>query len=159
MIKNKQIRLAAIRKIIAENRLSSQEELLHILASKEIILTQATLSRYLKQLKVVKMPDAAGNYVYRLSGGMSTRTKFLQKEQRHIPSSGFLSIEFSNRLAVIKTLPGYASSIASIIDQNVKTEIMGTIAGDDTILLIPRDGFPEQQIIDSLSTYFPNIYS
>ena len=149
---DKQIRLAAIREIITDRRLSSQEELLQILEGKGIVLTQATLSRYLKQLRAVKMPDVSGNYVYTVKDNHAE-----EKEQQSALSSGFLSIEFSNRLAVIKTLPGYASSIAYVIDRNASAGIMGTIAGDDTILVIPREGFSERQIINSLSKYFPNI--
>lgn len=150
------MRLAVIREVITRNRISSQEELLQSLTNKGLNLTQATLSRDLKQMKVAKMPDALGNYIYvlpeRVYGGFDE-----DRQPDVIPSSGFLSIEFSNNLAVVKTLPGYAGSIAYVIDQNIKTEILGTIAGDDTILLIPREGFTNRQVMDALAVYFPNI--
>ncbi len=159
-MKNKQLRWAIIREAITKNRISSQEELLQILASKGLTLTQATLSRDLKQMKVAKVPNSLGNYTYVLSDGMNRVNPEVEAtwQENLTPASGFLSIEFSNNLAVIKTLPGYANSIAYIIDQNVKMEILGTIAGDDTILLIPREGFSRKQIMDALLEYIPNLH-
>ena len=63
------------------------------------------------------------------------------------------NIEFSGNLAVIKTRPGYAMGIASDIDTHAPKEILGTIAGDDTILVIPREGFSRQNIVDALAHF------
>jgi transcriptional regulator of arginine metabolism len=158
-MKGKQTRWAVIREVIAKNKISSQEEFLQILADRGLILTQATLSRDLKQLKVAKVPDASGIYIYALPAGMTMNNvdADANRQDGSAPASGFLSVEFADNLAVIKTLPGYANSIAYLIDQSIKMEIMGTIAGDDTILLIPREGFSRSQIMNALSNYIPNL--
>ena len=74
-----------------------------------------------------------------------------------LQTSGFLSINFSGNIGVIKTRPGYASSIAYNIDNAAITDILGTIAGDDTILIVIKQGVEEETIIDELSTIIPNI--
>jgi len=127
-------RLVAIRNIIKENALESQEELLNILKSKGFDVTQATLSRDMKLLKISKIPDIVGNYIYTLP---------LPREAA--------TIEFSGQLAVVKTRPGFASAIASDIDARAQQEIIGTIAGDDTILVVPREGVARKEVIDVLS--------
>ena len=71
--------------------------------------------------------------------------------------SGFISIEFSANLAVIKTRPGYASSLAYDIDNRDFEEILGTIAGDDTILLVIREGATRTDVKNALSLIIPNI--
>jgi transcriptional regulator of arginine metabolism len=140
---SKKDRLIAIRDIIREYAVESQEELLNILKSKGFEVTQATLSRDMKQLKIIKSPDVEGKYVYTLSK---------ENNYANIPY-GFASIEFSGQLGVIKTRPGYASAVASDIDTKAQHEIMGTIAGDDTILIIPREGITRKEIIEVLSEF------
>ena len=70
---------------------------------------------------------------------------------------GFLSINFSGNIGVIKTRPGYASSIAYNIDNSNIDDILGTIAGDDTILIVIKQGVHTQQVIDALSEVVPNM--
>jgi len=140
---SKKDRLIAIRNIIREHAVESQEELLNILKSKGFEATQATLSRDIKQLKIIKSPDVEGNYIYTLS-----------KENNYTSISGdFATIEFSGQLAVLKTRPGYASAIASDIDTKARHEIIGTIAGDDTILIIPREEVTRKEIMEVLSGF------
>ena len=71
--------------------------------------------------------------------------------------TGFVSIKFSGNLAVIKTRPGYASSLAYDIDNRDFHEILGTIAGDDTILLVIREGIEQREVVRALSSIIPNI--
>jgi transcriptional regulator of arginine metabolism len=150
-MKSKNERLAMIWNLVNEHSPDSQEKLLNLLKYNGFDVTQATLSRDIKQLKIVKSPDERGNYIYtttipniyanRLSNKKSKTGFFL---------SGFLSLEFSGNLAVIKTRPGYAMGIASDIDQNIPQIILGTIAGDDTILLIPREGIAREKVKEAL---------
>ena len=70
---------------------------------------------------------------------------------------GFLSINFSGNLGVIKTRPGYASSIAYNIDNNHINEILGTIAGDDTIFIVIKQGVTKDEVIEALSEVVPNM--
>ena len=121
-------------------------------------LTQATLSRDLKQLKVAKAASMNGNYVYVLPNNtMYRRMTEQQSATEMLRSDGIRGIEFSNNLAVIRTRPGYASSVAYDIDNHNFDEILGTIAGDDTILLVLREGCPRTSVLNSLSLVLPNI--
>ena len=72
-------------------------------------------------------------------------------------STGFQSINFSGNMVVIKTRPGYASSIAYNIDNSDIPQILGTIAGDDTIFLVKKKGTTEEEIIDHLSVVIPEL--
>lgn len=155
-IKNK--RLEAIRMIISSQELGSQEELLRVLTKEGYSLTQATLSRDLKQLKVAKAASMSGNYVYVLPNETMYKrvtTQSTLNEMMTIP--GFISIQFTGNLAVIKTRPGYASSIAYNIDSSDIPMILGTIAGDDTIFIATKIGYTQQEIIDALSDVVPNM--
>ena len=143
-----------IRRLIVNRRISSQEVLMKLLEKKGFKLTQATLSRDLKYLKVAKMPDDKAGYVYMLP----------DKEQAVEPSdlpdsalNGLLSIDFAQGIGILRTLPGHASGIAYIIDNLEAYEIAGTIAGDDTILLIPRDGVSRSDVINLLQLRIPFI--
>lgn len=136
-----------IRRLIGSRNISSQEQLMNLLGKKGYVLTQATLSRDLKHLRVAKMPDMGKGYVYILP----------DKEQEVAETSntggkfgGLLSLEYARGMAILKTLPGHANSIAYTIDQLQAYEIAGTIAGDDTILLIPRDGVTQNDLVNLL---------
>ena len=148
----KNYRHTIIKEILQSNEVSSQDMLLKILTDKGFDLTQATLSRDIKELKIVKVPTVKGNYAYRLSGTIPN-----VQEEIPVSSFGFVSIEFSGQLAVIKTRPGYAMAIAGEIDGRASQYILGTVAGDDTILLIPRENIIKEEVIASLSTFIPNI--
>ena len=142
----KKERLEAICRIIQTETVSNQEELLERLTSSGFPVTQATLSRDIKQLKIAKVHDANGNYVYRLPDFPSTAPL-----KKGVTDGS--NIEFSGNLAVMKTRPGYAMGIASDIDTHAPREILGTIAGDDTILIIPREGISRQRIVEALSRF------
>ncbi len=138
--------------------LGSQDEVLKALEKEGFKLTQATLSRDLKQLKVAKAASMNGKYVYVLPNDtMYKRISTPKAAMEMLQTSGFLSINFSGNIGVIKTRPGYASSIAYNIDNAAITDILGTIAGDDTILIVIKQGVEEETIIDELSTIIPNI--
>ncbi len=157
-MKIKNDRLEAIRMIISSQELGSQEELLTALKREGFTLTQATLSRDLKQLKVAKAATMRGNYVYVLPNDTMYKrvgTPHSLREMMQVP--GFVNINFSGNIGVIKTRPGYASSIAYNIDNSNIEDILGTIAGDDTILIVVRQGVPTQQIVDALSEVVPNM--
>lgn len=157
-MKSKNSRLDAIKIIISSKEIGSQEELLQELAKEGFALTQATLSRDLKQLKVAKAASMNGNYVYVLPNNtMYKRMTEPLSAQEMLRYNGFVSIEFSGNLAVIKTRPGYASSLAYDIDNHNFDEIIGTIAGDDTLMLVLREGCTRTKVKNSLSLVIPNI--
>ena len=144
-------RMMAIRRRINSSDKSSQEELLSLLEKQGFSMTQATLSRDLKYLKVAKMPDSEKGYIYMLT----ERQLNDPSENEDIPITGFVSIDFAQGMAVMKTLPGHASSIAYTLDNLNSYEIAGTIAGDDTILIIPRDGVTKGDLTNLLKTQMP----
>ena len=136
-MKNKQNRLNAIKFIIANERIGSQEELLKRLYAQGFDLTQATLSRDLKQLKVAKTAASDGSYIYILPSSPLYKRIIKGKQVREEQvRSGFVSISFSANIAVIKTRPGYAGGIAYDIDEHDLPPVLATVAGDDTILLV-----------------------
>ena len=144
-------RLEAIKLLISSQEIGSQKELLEALEAEGFIVTQATLSRDLKQLKVAKAASINGRYVYVLPN--ETMYRRVQKPlpaREMMLTPGFLSIQFSGNIGVIKTRPGYASSIAYNIDNSDIPEILGTIAGDDTIMIVVKEGVQEFEIIDLL---------
>lgn len=150
----KKYRHKIIKEVLTTNDICSQDMLLKILIDKGFELTQATLSRDIKELKVVKVPTEAGSYAYQLTDVMPV----IQPEEiSPLSSFGFVSIEFSGQLAVIKTRPGYAMAIAGEIDNKASNYILGTVAGDDTILLIPKENVSREEVITSLSAFIPNI--
>ena len=144
-------RLEAIKLLISSQEIGRQKEFLEALEAEGFIVTQATLSRDLKQLKVAKAASMNGRYVYVLPN--ETMYRRVQKPlpaREMMLTPGFLSIQFSGNIGVIKTRPGYASSIAYNIDNSDIPEILGTIAGDDTIMIVVKEGVQEFEIIDLL---------
>ncbi len=144
--------------IISSQELCNQEEVLNALAQEGYKLTQATLSRDLKQLKVAKAASMNGKYVYVLPNEtMYRRTNKADSISQMLATPGFLSLNFSGNMGVIKTRPGYASSIAYNIDNSDIPQILGTIAGDDTIFIVKKDGTPEEEVIEALREIIPNM--
>ena len=157
-MKIKKNRLEALRLIISSQQLGSQDELLTALQKEGFKLTQATLSRDLKQLKVAKASTMGGNYVYVLPNEtMYKRVTTRSSVREMMQMSGFISINFSGNLGVIKTRPGYASSIAWNIDNSDIPELIGTIAGDDTVFIVIKAGVTHQEVLDSLNRVIPEI--
>jgi transcriptional regulator of arginine metabolism len=153
-MKNRSERLIAIRKLISERNISSQDALMRLLESEGFNLTQATLSRDLKYLKVAKMPDDREGYVYILP---DKEHGLEESELPGIGLSGLISVDFAQGMAILRTLPGHAGSIAYTIDNLNAYEIAGTIAGDDTILLIPRDGVSRSDLVNLLRIRMPGL--
>lgn len=143
-------RLATIRKIIRSEMISSQEELIARLGECGIKITQSTLSRDLKFMNVAKVPHKNKGYVYVLPNTTQHETNLSSNI-----SDNITSLTFSGNLGVMKTKSGYASAISVPIDNIDCPGILGTIAGDNTVLIILREDANRNQIIDALSRIFP----
>jgi transcriptional regulator of arginine metabolism len=157
-MKIKNSRMEALKMLISSKELSSQEEVLQALEAEGFKLTQATLSRDLKQLKVAKAASMNGKYVYVLPNEtMYKRIPKPQSAMQMLQSPGFVSINFSGNIGVIKTRPGYASSIAYNIDNSDIPEIIGTIAGDDTIFIVIKEGVLKNNVVEALNMVIPNL--
>ena len=155
-MRNKTKRLLTIRKLIESELISSQEELMLRLKELGVDSTQSTLSRDLKFMKVAKIPHKDRGYIYVIPEN-------IQNEQREekvsaIITDTILSIDFSGSMAIIKTLPGYATAVAALIDNENYFEILGSIAGDDTIFLAMREGISLKELVDALITVHPAIH-
>jgi transcriptional regulator of arginine metabolism len=148
-------RLLEIEKIISEENISVQEELLRKLQKKGISCTQATLSRNLRQLGIGRIPDGRGGYKYSLSENSRNSEKSVLR-LNIVPV--IQDIVEAKGLMVIKTIPGNASNTAFYIDGTARYEIAGTIAGDDTILVIPRNGVSIRQVHNCLEIILPGIH-
>ena len=155
-MKIKAQRLMAIKHLIGSRKISSQEELVILLEQEGYKITQATLSRDLKYLKVAKVPDVETGYKYVIPEVVQKLDNALPVNE-DFPVSGVESIEFSGQMAIMKTRPGFANGIASVIDSHGPYEILGTIAGDDTILLISREGVNKTDVINALSLFMPGL--
>ncbi len=161
-MKIKNSRLEAIRLILSTHEIGSQEELLKELNKEGYTLTQATLSRDLRQMRVVKTVGANGHYKYVLTRQQQQyKHDGAQGEMRPITplneENGFISIKFSGNIAVIRTRPSYASTLAYHIDNCDFPEILGTLAGDDTVMLVVAENVSKSALIKALRTIIPNI--
>ena len=146
MQSNARIRQQAILGIIQDGPVFSQDELAARLLEQGIVSTQATLSRDLKALKISKVPGEG--YV------APERHRTLSTD---FAAAGILRIQFSGHLAVIRTRPGLANAVAVLIDNNMVFPVIGTIAGDDTILLILREDATSDDVLEALTPLFPDI--
>lgn len=134
----KSARQFAIREIINNERIATQEELCQALSDRGLDVTQATVSRDIKDLQLIKIPDEHG-YRYALPdtaqrAGIQDRTKRLFRDS-------VIYVDHSENLVVIKTIPGAAQAVASLIDAAGWDSVLGTVAGDDTIFVVvkPKD--------------------
>ena len=132
---NKGQRHMRIREIVTNNEIETQDELVDRLKQNGYNVTQATVSRDIKELHLVKVPLPDGRYKYSLPADQ--RFNPLQKLQRALADS-FVSIDGVAHFLMIKSLPGNGNAIAVLLDHLEWTEILGTLSGDDTILIICR---------------------
>ena len=132
----KNVRQTAILSIIEQNDVETQEELAARLRQMGIDVTQATVSRDIKELRLLKVLSASGGYKYatadKAEHGLSDRFVRMFKDS-------VLSINFANNIIVIKTLAGSANVAAEAIDSMRLPQILGTMAGDNTILVVVRN--------------------
>jgi transcriptional regulator of arginine metabolism len=140
--------------ILRDQWIRNQEELQKALESKGFDVTQATLSRDLRQLHVMKILDPVKGSRYILPEDKDMR-EVMNRLPDHL--DGVLTLEFSGQFGVIRTLPGFANGVAFTIDYQQIPEIMGTIAGDDTILVILKEGISKNLIAGVLSSKFPGL--
>lgn len=134
-MKNRKERLAKIRELLNTHEISTQEELTQLVKDAGFPATQATMSRDIKYLHLVKV-TRNGRAIYR--SPIPSDVEMTQK-QRTLLRETVVSVDYSINIAVIKTLAGMASTAAAVIDGLGSSEILGTIAGDDTILVVVRD--------------------
>lgn len=157
-MKNRKKRVEVIVDLINSRCIGSQEELAKLLKDAGYEVTQATLSRDLKMLKTTKVPTDRGTYMYMLPDTNVLKDKLLASGQIDMNTnyqSGFVSLTFSQNIAVIKTRNGYAPGIAYDIDISNVPEIIGTIPGTDTIIAVLREDVSHEKAREVLSRFLP----
>lgn len=158
MSKRKKERIEVLKMLISSKELGSQDEVLRELKTEGFNITQATLSRDMKHLRIAKAANMNGKSVYVLPNEtMYRRLREPNAATALLQSPGFVSLNYSSNIAVIKTRPGYASAIAYNIDMANLADVLGTIAGDDTIFLVFKDGTSRDDLEQSLSRLIPNL--
>ena len=126
-----------ILEIISQENIETQEQLLSRLQERGITSTQATISRDIKQMHLIKEPVGHGVYKYAVSGNR-TKLNFAEK-LRTIFRESITSIEYAQNIVVLKTMPGLASAACSALDNMDISYMVGSLAGDDTAFLVMRD--------------------
>ncbi|AET61525.1 MULTISPECIES: transcriptional regulator AhrC/ArgR [Paenibacillus] len=139
-----------IREIISQREIETQDDLVEALRKAGFQVTQATVSRDIKELLLIKVPMDDGRYKYSMPSDQ--RYNPAQKLKRTLVDN-FLHIDYTTNLIVMKCLPGTANSIAALLDNIEWPEIMGTISGDDTILIICRSEENSEAIVNRLMGY------
>ncbi|NMB11529.1 MAG: arginine repressor [Firmicutes bacterium] len=129
-------RQAMILQIIKERAIETQEELAEVLRLKGIDVTQATVSRDVKELRLVKIPTGEGHYRYGVPyepvpGDAVRRVR--RSFQEYV-----MELDYTQNMIILKTLPGTANAVAAAIDDLDWPQILATVAGDDTILVITK---------------------
>ena len=130
-------RQAKIMEIISTNNVETQEQLLAALQKEGFRGTQATISRDIKELRIVKELTSLGTYRYTTSsnevaGSFSSRLNTIFREC-------VIGYDYAQNIIVIRTLPGLASAAGSAIDAMNMNIVVGTLAGDDTVMVVMRD--------------------
>jgi transcriptional regulator of arginine metabolism len=149
-------RLKSIRALIKTNRIDSQEKLLQFLAEGGINVTQATLSRDLKYLKVGKVSDGNAGYYYTVPSDEERR-----ESERHYSQDflrGYVSIDWNSTTAVVRTFSGHSDSVALAIDNMGLDEVLGTIAGRDNVVFVSlKDGVTGEAFIAAMKKKIPEL--
>jgi len=154
-MKERQSRLKAIKNLIKNNTIESQDDLLALLQKEGFDVTQATLSRDLKLLKVGKVPDGKSGYMYALPGdeeNAESEAIYVQDFLR-----GYVSIDWSGNIVVIKTFPGHANTVCNAIDNLNMDEVLGTVAGDNCMFACLREGVTGDDFMKTLKKHIPGI--
>ena len=154
-LKERHSRLKAIRKLIKNHRVESQETLLSYLQKEGYEVTQATLSRDLKMLKVGKVSDGNAGYFYTLPSDEENQ----ESEQIYKRDflRGYVSIDWSGNIIVVKTFPGHANTVSNALDNLNLEDLLGTVAGDNCLFACIKEGVSGEDFVKKLKTKIPEI--
>ena len=154
-MKDRYLRLKTIKNLIKSNKIESQDVLLDYLLKEGFEVTQATLSRDLKLMKVGKVSDGNNGYVYTIPDDEIVKESDQVYAQDFM--RGYISIDFSRNICVIKTLGGYAHSVTNALDSMNLEEILGTIAGENCIFVCLRENVTPQDFMTRLKEKIPGL--
>lgn len=154
---SKMRRQSVIKRLIMENDIHNQTDLLEMLEKEDIKTTQATVSRDIRELNIIKIEDSDGKAYYRLlnSSVLGYKKRSIEERLAEVMIESGVSltqVEFVNLLTVI---PGYGNAVGILIDEVRETEklIAGCVAGDDTILIVSKNKEDSRQVYRYLQQY------
>lgn len=151
----RQSRLALIVKILLNNAIGSQEELMALLEANNCIVTQATLSRDLKTLRTSKVATELGGYRYVIAANGTAADEVATQAMDSARQAAITSISFSGHQAIVKTRNGYAGGVAYDIDELPSPIILGTVAGADTVFVAVDEKATKEEVYKVLSQIIP----
>jgi len=136
----------AIRDILANERIETQEELCEALRNRGYDVTQATVSRDIKELRLTKIPDETG-YRYAFPAGHGPKSSY--ERIKRVFRDSVIDLDYSENIIIIKTLPGLAQSVGAVIDSMEDPHILGNVAGDDTIFVLVKPKNEVESVLNS----------
>jgi len=145
MKKNRQSEIISI---LAEREIETQEELSECLRERGYFTTQATVSRDIRELKLTKIASGNGKYIYSLP---RTEESAIGSKYRSLLCQTVEKLDMANNIVVVKTISGMASGAAAAIDSAGRSEIVGSVAGDDTVIIVMRTNESARALVDELS--------
>jgi len=142
---------AHLSQMLSEGITGNQNELVELLNQRGITTTQSTVSRVLKKIRAIKGTDKTGNIIY-----------FLPKAKERVKTSGFFGslvtkVVYNQNMIIVHTRPGTAMTVAKFIDDRELKDVLGSIAGDDTIMIIPKDINKTERISRAVEEFFVEI--
>lgn len=143
-------RQGQIIKIIKSNTIKTHEQLIEELNKAGYSVTQATVSRDIKELGLIKVPVQGGGSAYSVSRGLEEAAE----KKLNMFSEAVVDIDNAMHTVVIKTYPGMANAVAASVDSLMKNEFLGSIAGDDTVLIIASNPDAALEITEKLRKSF-----
>jgi transcriptional regulator of arginine metabolism len=155
-VKERLARLNAVKRLIKTFRIESQETLLGHLQKEGFAVTQATLSRDLKVLKVGKVSDGRSGYIYSLPEDVESK----ETERTYINDflRGYVTIEWSGSIVVIKTYSGHSDSVAMALDSLSLDIVLGTISGrDNAVFVVLREGMSGEDFMRHMKEIIPEL--
>ena len=142
-------RQSEIVSIITEKQVETQEELSELLRERGYMVTQATVSRDIRELRLVKVSGGAGKYIYAIQkhdeNAMSAKFRNLLVETVE-------KLDLANNIVVVKTIAGMAQGAAAAVDSIGREDIVGSVAGDDTVIIVMRTNDGAQSLVDELDS-------
>lgn len=124
-----------ITRVLTENDIQKQEDFVTVLKARGVEITQATISRDIKEMKLIKVPSKNGGYRYSLP---AETTEDVTTKLDKLLSVAFVSVDQMEKFVTLRTIPGNASAVANLIDKKYQNLIFSTISDDDHVLIIAR---------------------
>lgn len=124
-----------LRQLVQQETIQKQEDFVEILLNRGIDITQATISRDIKEMQLIKVPSQSGGYHYSLPPEMNFN---ISKKISRLMKDAFVSIDTQKEFVIIKTLPGNAFALGTLIETANYEEMFGCISGDNSVLIICR---------------------